>query len=67
MLDASHPFFRPLWLRVLVVGVTCGWALVEVVTGSPGWAIIFGAMGAMALWKLLIAYAPAAPEQEDRE
>jgi hypothetical protein len=61
MFNFSHPFFRPLWLRVLVVCVALGWALVEILTGSPGWAIIFGALGAVAFWGLIVAYDPSAP------
>jgi hypothetical protein len=56
MFDFTHPFFRPLWLRVLVVALALGWALFEAVTGSPGWAIIFGGIGAVAFWGLLIRY-----------
>ncbi|MCB1369443.1 MAG: hypothetical protein KDJ83_00995 [Rhodobacteraceae bacterium] len=54
----SHPFYRPLWRRLLVVGAALGWALVEAVSGHPGWALLFGAAGAWAAWGLLIAYPP---------
>ena len=56
MFDFTHPFFRPLWRRLLVVAVALGWALNEAVGGNPGWAIIFGAIGVTALWRLLIVY-----------
>jgi hypothetical protein len=67
MFDFSHPFFRPLWRRVVIVAVALGWALFEAVTGSPGWALIFGALGAVALWGLLIAYERPRSAKEDRE
>ncbi len=67
MFDFTHPFFRPIWVRVLVVALALGWALFEVVTGSPGWAIIFGVIGAVALWSLFIRYDPASSEKETRK
>jgi hypothetical protein len=65
--DFTHPFFRPIWIRVLVVALALGWALFEVVSGSPGWAIIFGGIGAVALWGLFIRYDPAPSEKETRK
>ena len=67
MFDFSHPFFRPLWRRILIVAVALGWALFEAVTGNPGWAVVFGALGAVALWGLLIAYDRRQSAKEDRE
>ncbi len=67
MFDFSHPFFRPLAVRLLAVALALGWALVEALTGSPGWALIFGAIGAAAAWGLLIAYDPDGPERKDRK
>lgn len=66
MFDFSHPFFRPLWLRVLIVAVAIGWALFEAMTGRPGWAILFGAVGAVALWGLLLNYDPERSRKEDQ-
>jgi hypothetical protein len=53
MIDPSDPFFAPLWRRIAIVGLCLGWSLVEVLSGSPGWALIFGAAGAYAAFKLL--------------
>ena len=50
LLDPDHPFFRPVWLRVAVVGLALLWAVVELVFGSPGWAMLFAAAGLYALW-----------------
>lgn len=60
MFDFSHPAFRPLWLRIVVVAVALGWAAFEALTGAPVWAMVFGALGAAAAWGLLIAYEPPA-------
>ena len=53
-LDTSHPMFRPLWVRVLIVAICLGWAIFEIVGGSPLWAMIFGALGAYAAWAFFI-------------
>lgn len=58
LIDASHPFFRPLWRRIAVVAACLGWALIEIITGSPGWAMLFGAAGLYAAYVLLIASQP---------
>lgn len=63
MLDASHPFFRPLWIRLLVTAICCGWALFEGVTGYFVWALLFGAAGAWCIYALLIAYTPPPQDQ----
>ena len=59
ILDPSHPFFRPLWRRVLTVLLPAIWALVEFSNGETGWAIAFLAISAYAGYELLIRYDPA--------
>ncbi|MDN5787414.1 hypothetical protein [Pseudorhodobacter sp.] len=44
--DLHHPFFLPLWRRVLTVGITAGWAVVELSMDGPGWAALFGSAAA---------------------
>jgi hypothetical protein len=62
MFDMNHPFFRPLWRRIAVVGVASGWALVEAISGSPGWALGFAALGAYSAWTLFITFDPGKDE-----
>ena len=45
LVDPKHPFFRPLWVRVLSVLLPLLWAGVEASTGAIFWAILFGAAG----------------------
>jgi len=52
-LDPAHPYFRPLWVRILVVAVALLWAIAELIFGSPGWAIVFAAAGLYALWEFV--------------
>ena len=54
LLDPNHPFFKPAWRRWLTAGVPLVWALVELGTGSTGWAALFGAFGAYAFWTLIV-------------
>ena len=49
-LDTDHPMFRPLWVRLLIVGGAGGWAVLEFVTGSPFWGLIFAAFAAYGAW-----------------
>ncbi|AWI82742.1 hypothetical protein CEW88_03095 [Alloyangia pacifica] len=58
MFDFSHPFFRPLWLRVAITLVCLGWGLLETQIGSPGWAVVFLGLGAICGYKLLLTYEP---------
>ncbi len=55
LIDASHPFYRPAWRRVAVVAACFGWALIELIMGSPGWAILFGGVGLYAAYELFVA------------
>jgi len=54
LLDPNDPFFQPRWRRWATVLLPSVWALVEVWNGNPGWAIIFGAAGAYALYQLIL-------------
>jgi hypothetical protein len=62
-LDLQHPFFIPLWRRVLVVAACLGWAVFEVVGGSPFWAILFGAIGVYAGYVFFFDFHPRPPER----
>ena len=45
LLDLDHPFFRPLWIRVVVTCICLGWAALEFATGNPFWGMLFGGVG----------------------
>ena len=64
MFDLRHPFFNPLWRRVLTVALALGWAVVEAATGSPGWAMIFGAVGVWAGYVLLWSWTAVEDEKD---
>lgn len=54
MIDPNHPFYEPLWRRLLIPVICAIWAAFELYTGEPFWAIIVGAMGLYATYKLFL-------------
>lgn len=54
-LDRDHPMFRRAWVRWATVVVPTVWGLFELFAfASPGWAILFLAAGAYALYELIL-------------
>jgi hypothetical protein len=54
-----HPFFIPLWRRIVTVAVCLGWATFEFVGGSPTWGLLFGGTGVLAAYGLFVGFDPA--------
>ncbi len=55
LLDPDDPFFAQPWRRWATVVLPGAWAAFELGWGSPGWAVLFGAAAAYALWALILA------------
>ena len=53
------PFFRPMCRRVATFLVAVGWAIAELISNSPGWALMFGAATAYTAYEFFIIYDPA--------
>ncbi|WP_431320068.1 hypothetical protein [Rhizobium sp. YTU87027] len=62
LIDPQHPAYRPLWVRILIVAVCFGWALVEITTGDPFWAVLSGGAGVYAAYMLFWTYKPQSAE-----
>jgi hypothetical protein len=58
LLDLQHPWFRPIWRRVLVVAICLGWAIFELTDGAPFWAVLFGATGLYCAWVFVFDFHP---------
>lgn len=58
MFDTSHPWFAPLYRRVLIVAVCFLWLIVESIADQPFWQIISFAVLAYAIWAFLYKYEP---------
>ena len=54
--DKDHPWFRPLWRRVLMVAICAAIAGWDLVSGNYGWALVFGGLGAYAVYIFFIAW-----------
>ncbi|AXI48935.1 hypothetical protein C1J03_15655 [Sulfitobacter sp. SK012] len=49
-LDLRHPFFLPLWRRVVLVALMGFWTVVEINYGNPYWALLSAGIGAYAIY-----------------
>lgn len=67
LIDVQIPFFIPLWRRVAVVILCLGWAVVELVAGSPFWAVLFGALGVYCGWQFFFAFDPKPDDRKTRK
>jgi hypothetical protein len=59
MIDPNHPFYGPLWRRILIPAICFGWAVFELYAGSVTWAVISGGLGLYAAYKLFLEKRPA--------
>lgn len=67
MIDPNHPFYEPLWRRLLIPAVCFAWAGFELYAGGPFWAVIVGAMGIYATYKLFIEKRTPPPGEKPPE
>ncbi|WP_017998835.1 hypothetical protein [Paracoccus sp. N5] len=58
MFDLDDPFYRPLWIRLLLVVLTLGWGLFEFTSGAPVFGVIFAAIGLYAAWRFFVTFKP---------
>lgn len=56
--DNQHPFFRPLWRRLVVVAICVAWSAIEFAMGTPFWGTLAGGMAIYGVWVFLINYKP---------
>jgi hypothetical protein len=54
MFNFDAAFYRPLWIRLGIVILCLGWGVVEVLTHSPGFAILFFAVGGYAAYRFFM-------------
>lgn len=58
MFNLDDAFYRPLWIRVLVVALALSWGLFEFVSGAPFFGVIFVAIGLYAAWRFFVTFDP---------
>lgn len=55
--DLGHPFYKPLWRRIVLVAVVAGWAFFEtVIARDATWTVISAGLLAYAVWTFLIRW-----------
>ncbi|TCL93600.1 hypothetical protein C8J38_10222 [Rhizobium sp. PP-WC-2G-219] len=57
-IDPDHPFYRPLWRRLLIVGSCALWTAVEFWNGASTWGMIFLAVTAYTSATLIVFFKP---------
>jgi hypothetical protein len=60
-IDPDHPFYRPLWRRLLLVGVCAAWTGVEFYNGEQTWGTVFLIVTAYAFANLILFFKPSDP------
>lgn len=65
LFDFNDPFFKPLWLRVAVVAVACGWGIFEFIAGAPFWGVLFCGLGVLAFHGLFLKFEPRDAKAKD--
>jgi hypothetical protein len=61
IIDTAHPFYRPLWRRLLLVGICAAWTGVEFYNNEQTWGTIFLVVTAYAFANLILFFRPADP------
>lgn len=62
--DLQKPFYRPLWIRLTIVILCLAWAVVEFVSGTPFWGVLFGAIGLYAGYQFFVVFDPKDDDPE---
>ena len=62
----NHPWFRPLWRRLLISGLCTAWAVAEAAFGSSPWDWIAFALAAYAIWGFFVTDTYRTPRGGDR-
>lgn len=55
LLDSAHPFYAPVWRRVVIVALCFLWALIELLNDAVFWAILSGALSVYCLWEFFLS------------
>lgn len=63
--DVRHPFFRPLWRRIMVTAFCFLWAMIELRSGGPFWAMLFGGCGLYIGYHFFVAFDPTDYERKE--
>lgn len=62
IIDTSHPLYRRLWVRLLIVGFCAAWSVIEFVNREAFWGTVVGGVAVYAAYELLVKFKPASGE-----
>jgi hypothetical protein len=62
IIDTKHPFYRPLWVRVLIVSFCALWCGVEFYNHEPFWGTVVGGIAVYSAYVLLLGFKPSVDE-----
>lgn len=65
VLDLRHPFFDPLWRKLVLVAVLAVWTIFEFAAGNPFWAFLVGGIGVYAV--CIFFFAAPLPDKDQRD
>jgi hypothetical protein len=63
LIDPSHPAYRQVWVRVLIVAACLVWSALEFAKGDPFWGVLSGAAGIYAFYMLFWTYKQQPPAE----
>jgi hypothetical protein len=62
IIDTSHPLYRRLWVRLLIVGFCAAWSVIEFVNREAFWGTVVGGVAVYSAYELLLKFKPASGE-----
>ncbi|KJF73537.1 hypothetical protein [Agrobacterium arsenijevicii] len=62
IIDTSHPLYRRLWVRLLIVGFCAAWSVIEFVNREAFWGTVVGGVAVYSAYELLLKFKPAGGE-----
>lgn len=65
LFDVRHHWFRPLWVRILLVALILFWTGAEFLRGAHFWALLFGAAGLHLINQFFIVFDPKEYARKD--
>jgi hypothetical protein len=66
--EQDHPFYKPLWVRVLIVVVVAGWLVFEIRQGAESmWVMIAVAFLAYSIYMFFITWPKDGPKDGPKD
>lgn len=66
--EQDHPFYKPLWVRVLIVLSVVGWLVFEIMQGSDSmWVMIAVAFLAYSIYMFFITFPKDTPDTSSED